>query len=278
MISITEFVFEETNSGGTFIPRNFFKLKSKLIKYFNPKFLNSRIDKIRDKLENAGVDTKKIIEIGERWGKRALVEIKSQGIQSITNPKKVTIPFFKKALDEIKENPNLVKIRTDDPSSAQKWMHSIGVLIIILLLNTYLGVILVAVCTMAVGSTGAIIGIALLAIFIAPLTEESGKFFSILNRSEKEFLIVLNGFELLHYVGGMVAVGVSLPTALLLRLGPVLMHIATTYIQKYFIKRGEKTKNIASANTGLTIGIIIHGIFNFFSMLSTNITVINSNV
>ena len=275
MISITEFVFEETNSGGTFIPRNYSKLKQKLSKHFNPDFLNSKIDKIKKELESSGVNTKKIIEISERWGHRALDEIKSQGIKSIINPQKVTIPFFKKALDEIKDDPNLVKIRPDDPSTAQKWIYSISILIIIIMLNTYLSIIFVAVGSMAAGANGAIVGYALLSIFIAPLTEETGKFFSIINKSEKEFLIALNGFELVHYVGALVATGVSLPMAVLTRLGPVLMHIATTYVQKHFIKRGEETKNISSAKTGLTIGVVIHGVWNFFSNLSTLYAVIN---
>ena len=118
---------------------------------------------------------------------------------------------------------------------------------------------------------GPIVGMMMLAIFVAPITEEIFKRLSIKKGQAPQGLIAMNLMELLQYIPMMVGMGIPALTAFLIRLMPMTMHTVNTIIHK----RGDildkhakdfkvntskadknKFKNEASKTAGLLLSLI----------------------
>jgi hypothetical protein len=141
---------------------------------------------------------------------------------------------------------------------------SIAVFILLIIVNTQMFVM----CTLILGPY---IGLAITAIIIGPITEETVKKYFIEQKRPYLGTGIVFGLEFLNYVVGMLLTGkISLISAILTRIPAYIMHFLSTYIQKKIGETGdsqfpsdiEHRKKIAWATA-----VIFHSLFNTVAVI-----------
>lgn len=107
----------------------------------------------------------------------------------------------------------------------------------------------------------------ILAIFIAPFTEETAKYLSIKHNATGQFWIVFNAYEFFSYVTAMLTAGVPLTAAITTRTLTLLMHTITTYVMYVTRKENIKSQQNPDSKVGLAAGIMIHMFWNIKATL-----------
>lgn len=182
-------------------------------------------------------------------------------IDNLTNNIKESLESFE--IDELKY----------DKYDANKITRSILLLMMVIIVNTVLATILIALFGP--------LGQALLAIVVAPITEEMAKRVSIRGKFTVEFAVIFNLYEAVSYSNMMSKAGIKFAKAFKLRLIVASMHITTTIIQflsqneevRKFLKLDEKkVPKETTSLIGQIIGMIIHGIWNTLASFSSKFT------
>ena len=176
--------------------------------------------------------------------------------------------------EKIKEyfDKNFFKIFTDCMTAftrATKGEILIGVLalLVVIVINSVLAIIFTVMF-------GPLTATAITAIFVAPLTEESGRAISLRAggvNSLSAFTASINVFEFVTYVQDMLRKGVKLIVAIPLRIIGALFHsfLQTLQLKGYAEElQGKKDGGINS----LLLAMLIHGLYNFLAMLPVLIT------
>lgn len=114
-------------------------------------------------------------------------------------------------------------------------------------------------------------------IVVAPITEELGKRAAVREDCEVEFTILFNAIEFSMYVVGGVKLGEELVHMLILRTGPVLMHIGNTIIhyitnneqimQKLHLTNGNKDDEAKINTAGFITAAGIHAVWNTVAVI-----------
>lgn len=97
----------------------------------------------------------------------------------------------------------------------------------------------------------------LLFFMFAPLNEEFCKRLAVVYDVTYSYTFTFALFEMFMYVPQIMYCGLSLYTAILLRIPAFIMHMTTAFIIKYYYKRGR-------TNYGFLSAIITHTWFNVF--------------
>lgn len=217
---------------------------------------NKKLAEIENKLKQQGVGALKFKSIATKHAKSAGRELKPH----LKDPKKMALV--------IKKHYRAAEIEVNELSQAEKWGVSVLMLVAILILNTFIINILSLICALL--GLSPLIGFALGAIFIAPITEETAKFISIKKKATGQFFTTFNLAEFSMYIASLTSAGVPLLTAVLGRLLAVSMHGATTYVQWRHRKSGEEKGEVddKTAKKGLAIGMVIHSMWNFLGTLA----------
>jgi preprotein translocase subunit SecE len=192
---------------------------------------------IKKQLVDAGVEINLIEKIVKPHALAAAKELKQGNVKNIGN-------HFQQILDEMKKT-----------SIINQLAKSILILLLVLIIGQFILTILVTL------GAPAEIAFLILAIFVAPLTEEAGKYFSIKQKSTGLYFIVFNLFEFTGYVGVLLGMGMTLPVVIFSRLLAVLMHYATTSIQWGAAKQNK-------SGQGYLTAVLVHGLWNFFASLN----------
>lgn len=104
-------------------------------------------------------------------------------------------------------------------------------------------------------------------IIIGPMVEESVKAYFIEKGMPWVGTGVVFGIELVYYLCGMMFGGIKVISKfLLLRLGTLLMHFTTTYVQKKIIESGEAAEKDRRF-IAWTVGVGIHVLWNIMSIV-----------
>lgn len=111
------------------------------------------------------------------------------------------------------------------------------------------------------------LGLALGAIFVAPITEEMAKKISIEKKQGGEFLLIFNIVEFTQYasiflgafLGGVIGPGAFL-AGIVIRFMVVIFHYALARNTEIGIQTGDKLE----ARNAFFMSVIIHGMYNFF--------------
>lgn len=125
--------------------------------------------------------------------------------------------------------------------------------------------------TVAYTFFGPKIGHVILCLVVAPIIEESAKRFAVVEKYPWVYTGIFAGLEMLQYVIGIVASGGIFAAALIIRISALMMHFATTYIQKYFREKGETERSKGIENNlemiGYFLAIGVHFTWNLVGLI-----------
>jgi len=233
-------------------------------------FIQNKIDKLKDSYDknikivkkillDNGIDVSRIQNQGLLLGKTVKNDIKNR-----EKPEVIQNKLIKGAAKIIKKEAISAKKSFEEKSLSEKIARSLFIFVIVLFLNTLFGGIFV-------GFLGAQVGIAVLAVVIAPLVEESAKRLSIIHDHPWIYTGIFAGLELLQYVISLISAGGLLVPVLIVRLIALLMHFSTTFIQKYFKEKGEEKNKQGMENNlemiGYFLAIGIHVTWNIIGLI-----------
>lgn len=131
---------------------------------------------------------------------------------------------------------------------------SIGILLVVFVIGTFIQI------TMFALGFSPIIAFMISAVFVAPLTEEAGKYFSIKAQSTGMYFLIFNFTEFSLYFMKLLNAGVAIPVIIIARLLAVMMHYITTTTQFAARKRDK-------AGRGYLVATTIHALWNLFATL-----------
>ena len=227
--------------------------------------------------EATGVDKAKITAKSKSAGEKIGKVVKEKGITK--ESKKEISTILDDALSQIKKEIDKIVV----PKSIQEKIDKGEVdrykiqkaIVLLLLVSTINSIIMTALQLILPG-----LGLALTAIFVAPITEESAKAVAIKGKYDKEFTIVFNIAEFSQYVIQ------GAPAALLFggkdglkklvagRLAAVAMHCTTTIVQK--LTQDEKIQKKLGLDKekdkeqltfiGRITGMLIHAAWNIMAV------------
>ena len=215
----------------------------------------AKIKKIEGKLKEKGIDPDFIKTVTTKHVKQAIKQIHKNN--DVKNIAKISLNHFSNAVDEVKGE---IK-----KSVGEATLFSIGLLFVVVMINSFLLALLTILCVSF--GLAPIFGFYLTAIFVAPLTEEYGKYISIKYDSVGSYFIFFNTLEFFSYIFQLVGSGMSLTLAILLRSLPVLMHALTTTIQYRMRKNAKKEDKEEASKLGLIAGIMIHFFWNLSAVI-----------
>ncbi len=118
-------------------------------------------------------------------------------------------------------------------------------------------------------------------LIIAPLIEEYAKKYAILEDYPWIYTGIFSGVEMILYVFKWVRQGALIGPSIILRLAGVLLHFATTFVQKYFYdkyeKQERKSQNLEPdiddvATTGYFLGVFMHFTWNLLATVAGGAT------
>jgi hypothetical protein len=108
----------------------------------------------------------------------------------------------------------------------------------------------------------------LVAIVVAPMVEEAIKQYFIKQGYPWVGTGVAFGIEFLQYVFGMIASGINIGKALILRVAALLMHFGTTYVQKKIIDSSEnKYDRRDKEKIAWVTGVLMHATWNTLAVI-----------
>lgn len=233
-------------------------------------FIQNKIDKLKDSYDknikivkkillDNGIDVSRIQNQGLLLGKTVKNDIKNR-----EKPEVIQNKLIKGAAKIIKKEAISAKKSFEEKSLSEKIARSLFIFVIVLFLNTLFGGIFI-------GFLGSQVGIAVLAVVIAPLVEESAKRLSIIHDHPWIYTGIFAGLELLQYVILLISAGGLLVPVLIVRLIALLMHFSTTFIQKYFKEKGEEKNKQGMENNlemiGYFLAIGIHVTWNIIGLI-----------
>jgi tryptophan-rich sensory protein len=233
-------------------------------------FNQNKIDKLKDSYDknikivkkillDNGIDVSRIQNQGLLLGKTVKNDIKNR-----EKPEVIQNKLIKGAAKIIKKEAISAKKSFEEKSLSEKITRSLIIFVIVLFLNTLFAGIFI-------GFLGAQVGIAVLAVVIAPLVEESAKRLSIIHDHPWIYTGIFAGLELLQYVISLISAGGLLVPVLIVRLIALLMHFSTTFIQKYFKEKGEEKNKQGMENNlemiGYFLAIGIHVTWNIIGLI-----------
>lgn len=233
-------------------------------------FNQNKIDKLKDSYDknikivkkillDNGIDVSRIQNQGLLLGKTVKNDIKNR-----EKPEVIQNKLIKGAAKIIKKEAISAKKSFEEKSLSEKITRSLFIFVIVLFLNTLFGGIFI-------GFLGEQVGIAVLAVVIAPLVEESAKRLSIIHDHPWIYTGIFAGLELLQYVISLISAGGLLVPVLIVRLVTLLMHFSTTFIQKYFKEKGEEKNKQGMENNlemiGYFLAIGIHVTWNIIGLI-----------
>lgn len=233
-------------------------------------FIQNKIDKLKDSYDknikivkkillDNGIDVSRIQNQGLLLGKTVKNDIKNR-----EKPEVIQNKLIKGAAKIIKKEAISAKKSFEEKSLSEKIARSLFIFVIVLFLNTLFAGIFI-------GFLGAQVGIAVLAVVIAPLVEESAKRLSIIHDHPWIYTGIFAGLELLQYVISLISAGGLLVPVLIVRLIALLMHFSTTFIQKYFKEKGEEKNKQGMENNlemiGYFLAIGIHVTWNIIGLI-----------
>jgi hypothetical protein len=203
-------------------------IKDKVIEKYKSNLAN-----IKKQLVEAGVEINLIEKIVKPHALAAAKELQKGNVENVGS-------HFQQILAELKETPIINQLA-----------KSLLILIIVLAIGQFV------IATLTALAVPAAMIFLFITIFVAPLTEEAGKYFSIKQKSTGVYFFVFNVYEFTMYVSKLLGLGMALPAIILMRLMAVLMHYATTSIQWGAAKEGK-------SGQGYLLAILLHGFWNFF--------------
>jgi hypothetical protein len=206
-------------------------IKSNVVEKYKSNIIN-----IKKQLADAGVEIETIEKIVKPHALAAAKEIKNGNVKNVGS-------HFHQVLEEMKETNIFAQLG-----------KSLLILLIVLVINTFGMIILISL------GIDKLLILPILAVFIAPLTEEAGKYFSIKEKATGLYFLVFNFFEFTSWVSKLLMMGVSLPVAVFGRLLAVMLHFATTSIQWGAIKQGKDKQ-------GYLLAVAVHALWNLFGVL-----------
>jgi len=199
------------------------------------KFKN-KFDNIKNKIVKAGVDIKLIEDIIKPHALAAANDIKHGNVKTIGS-------HFEQIIKEMKETSLIGQIAT-----------SIVILVLVIAIGKFLMNILILL------EFPPIAVFAIASVFIAPLTEEASKYFSIKYKSTGAYFIVFNFVEFSLYFAKLFSLGVPIFSIIITRSTAVLLHYLLTKIHW----QAHKDKK---EGQGFIIATTIHALWNLFAVL-----------
>lgn len=212
-----------------------------------------RINKIEKQLKDSGIAVNVVKSVATKHAKAAGAELRS-----VKDPKKagtILKKHFRKGESEIQK----------ELTDAQKMGLSVGMLLVIFFLNSFLLTVLQILC-LAFG-INPLVGTFITGMFVAPLTEETGKFLSIKQKATGHFFIVFNAFEYALYVFQAPLYGVSYLNMAIARVISVGVHGVLTFVQVKAREKAERTGDEKHAKEGWKVAFILHGLWNMLAGL-----------
>lgn len=205
-------------------------------------------------LQKLGVtNTSEVQNSINKASKEITDKIKKEGINRSTS----------KSIASIIENTiSNIAVTITDGGKNSKMANATISLIIVVLVNTIIANVLVALFGMT-------IGVKILAIFVAPIVEELAKKVAIKGGYIVEFTTLFNSYEFINYVArGSFTYGFA--NMIKVRLMTVGMHITTTIVE--FLTQNEKIQKLLKLDKqedkdrlsfiGHITGMLIHGAWN----------------
>ena len=154
----------------------------------------------------------------------------------------------------------LCKMNEKSTSFGQALYKSIILFLIVLFINSFLGVF-----AMALNAVVPAAGTIFLCCVVAPLTEETAKNISIKGKYPWVYTGLFSGLEALMYISQAAALGMTLPVAIVVRGMAMLFHFSTTIVQKHIMdeEKGDKKDYDEKLNkSALGTGIVMHACWN----------------
>lgn len=145
---------------------------------------------------------------------------------------------------------------------------------VFLFINTFICQIIIS--TVLIIFFGSVVGTNLLAIIVAPISEEISKSIAIKGGYIIEFNIILNSYEIINYVSNGTMSGLPLIKMIKARIRCSLMHITTSIIQwitsnTSLLKLNDENKDEVSF-IGQLLGTLIHMVWNILALTSQKFT------
>ena len=142
------------------------------------------------------------------------------------------------------------KTETESTSVAGGILKSLGVLAVVVFINSYF----LGIATAITGNAD--VALMLVGIIVAPLVEEAGKLISVKNNFTWEYFTIFNLAEFTSYVVGMISeMNMNPITAILVRIPALAMHLFNTLVHVDAKERND-------SGGGYKVAVAIHAIFN----------------
>jgi hypothetical protein len=149
---------------------------------------------------------------------------------------------------------------------AKKVLISLLFYVMIVLASSIIATILQMTGVFAI--FGPAMSIMIMVIVVAPMVEEGAKNYFIQKGMPWIGTGVVFGIEAIQYIVSLMAVGMSLPSAIILRASSLLMHFSTTMIQKYIMSKATTPEEEqAAAWAGWVAGVMIHSTWNTLAIV-----------
>jgi hypothetical protein len=245
------------------------KNKFRDIKFFNrfdqniknkQKLVQTKLKQHEEQLQKVNINVKKIKEI--ILSKTPTIVKRLQNAKTIEEGSEILSDGFKEIFGITKEHVFLI----DKVEMVLRGVVlSLALVILIVYINTIVALFFIA-------KTGsATIGFAIMALFSAPLVEETGKYLAIKYGATGQFWIAFNAAEFILYMRQAVMMGLPLIAMAIGRLIVVMMHTVTMYIMYKMRKEDQRISDTeaSSSRLSLIIGMIIHFFWNLGPTLLT---------
>lgn len=217
--------------------------------------VNNKQQERKDKLKQTGINPNKLSDICEDHAKQAWKEMNGK------LDWKIASKSFKSCLLDCKKSA-IEDIKSDESSFAEAIGLSLFTLFIVVIINSFM-LNFFAVFFVSMGfiqSTSLVLSMCTTAILVSPITEESGKYFSVKHDYAGSYFLMFNIVEFANYV--------SSGTSMILRLLAIGLHGVLTMIHIDARKTGEeearKNNNPELVNQFAINGAITAGILHFF--------------
>lgn len=217
---------------------------NKIVKGKTIKGFKSKLNNIEKELKQSKIQVHEVKSIITKHAKNTIKDVKNANANVNVESNNILVNNFKAMIAEFSEKGFM--------DQALNLGNSILLLLVVLIINTFF-------MTIAFQLFGFSLGMIILAVLIAPITEEVSKYISIKRNHSGAFFIIFNAFEITTYVSQMLMLGVSAPVAIAVRLVAAFMHFFTTSIQRHYIDKKQD-------KIGVYLAIFIHGLWNLMAV------------
>ena len=234
---ITEEMLTESFMENTLKPKltDLFTSKLKKRRQYRQRY-EQKMEEYKRELTQLGVDGNEVEAIARR---------KARGINPENLEKSVFKKQWKEMIAEIKE----------------KGFRNLTTTILLLIAIFHINSFFVG---MFVSALGAEAGMVAAAVFLAPVTEETGRFISIKNRDGGRFNLLFNIGEYTTYMLQASSYGLTLPVMGIVRLLPVITHSFLAAVTRNQIMSGSKVPLLKAG--------LLHALMNYVNIGGTLVT------